>query len=113
METIVKSILFEEIIKAVMSKIITVIPVLGWPVINQIFSRVLYKVADMFYTELKTHSAFLQIDFEVETQRVEYDQATDDLRNVLSLPDVNEEEIQRAKDEYKKKLRDLIMLNAS
>lgn len=112
MEQAIRSIYIEQIAKAVISKIIIAVPFLGLPVINQIFTAVFYKVAKMAYDEIEELAVIFKIEFKVEGQKEEYEQATENLRNVLKFPDKTAEEIKRAKDEYKKKLRDLIMLTA-
>lgn len=94
------------------SKIIIAVPFLGWPVINQIFTKLVYKLASMFIKEVETLAIFMKIDFKVNGQRERYEEATDQLREVLKTPNTNED-VQRAKDEYKNKLRDLIMLGTT
>lgn len=112
MEQAIKSIFFEQIVKAVISKIIIAVPFLGWPIINQIFTGLVYKLAKMFIKEMETLSVFIKIDFEVDGQRREYEKATEEMKEALKNPQ-SYENLQKAKDEYREKLRNLIMLNNS
>lgn len=107
-----KEILFDVITERVVSKIITLIPFLGWPIINQIVSKSIAKLIILSYETMHEMKVIAEIDFRGETQKKQYEEATDKLERALEEP-INLEEIKRAKDEYKKKLRDLIMLNAS
>ena len=102
-------IFFEVITKAVIKKIVTAVPFLGLPVIGNLFSLIVFKLAEKFWDEAKLYGSLLKIEFKVERQRVEYEEATEKLKQTLSVDD--EEEKKKARDEYREKLRNLIVFD--
>ena len=109
-EVAARKLLYEVVLKSVMSKIVTAIPFFGLPFIYPILNFVFFKVADKIFNELADMGMLFKIDFKTEAQADAYIKATNELKEVLKLPDngENNAEIERRKEEYKKRLRDLI-----
>lgn len=107
-DNIIHSILFDVVLKAVLARIIASVPFLALPIINPIFALILDKVASLFYDEMSKFIEFKVIDLQVGEQKNNYDAAVNNLKEVLSKPEQSPEEIQKAKDELKKRLHDLI-----
>lgn len=110
-EKTIESLYYSAVVEAVIAKSIMAFPFLGLPVIKQIYSSMVKKIASKIYFEAETLGMFIKIDLTVDNQEREYTEATEELKVVIAKPEATEEEKQKAKDEFKKKLRALIMLN--
>lgn len=109
----IKKLYFEVVVEAAIASSIAALPFLGVPVIKQIYTFLVKHFAGNLFEEGEVYGLFYDIDSEVDEETTEYQEATDTLRTELERDDLTEEEKQRAKDEYKEKLRNLIMLNRS
>lgn len=110
----IREIFFREVVSAVIKKIVTKIPFLGFPVIGWIFATGVEWLAGKFWDELKVYGIFLEIDIKEGVKLYEYNEASDRLKKIISKVDnreIPELELQRAKDEYKEKLRNLIRMD--
>jgi len=106
-------------VKAGIAYVISVLPILGVPPLKQIFTYLFEKIALVLYEQLSRFVVFSIIDFENEADLKAYQNAVDSLKLVLNTPAENydhgpegvnqrEIDIEKAKEEYKKRLKDLI-----
>jgi len=118
-ESIIKTIIFEVAVKAAVASAITALPILGVIPLRQIFTFIVEKIANIVYKELSRFVVFSIIDFENEKDLKEYQEAVINLKKILEIPadhyDHGEEginkkeiEIEKAKQEYKKRLASVI-----
>jgi hypothetical protein len=109
---IIKQIAIEQATKRAMSKIVALVPFFGLPVVNPVLGYFLAKYATILFEEgaLLAQLGYIEVSVNADVRAV--NNATDDLKKVLSNPFQNQEEIQKAKDEYKKRLADLIRINS-
>lgn len=107
-EKAVKALVFDVALKAIIAQIITKAPFLAWPVINPVFIYAITKVVELAYDEMIRVAGFIVIDFKTEMQRDAYEDARDELREELKKPERDEAAIAKAKEEFKKRLADLI-----
>lgn len=111
-ESIVKSIVIDVVMKAVLARIVMAIPFLGMPIIGPIFGFLLGKVFTLVAEELTKMVENKVIDIKVGGQKDKYDEAVNNLKVVVESPDKTPEQIEAAKNEFKKRLQDLISLNS-
>jgi hypothetical protein len=118
-DKIIQTLIMGVALNAGIAYVISVLPILGVPPLKQIFTFIFEKLATVLYTELSRFVAFSIIDFENERDLETYQSAVNSLRIVLNTPAENydhgpdgvnqrEIEIEKAKQEYKKRLADLI-----
>lgn len=82
------------------------LPWLNWPIISQLFNLIVDRYGAMIDKEFQLGATFLIIDIQTDAEKRAYDEATDALKQAHSIGDTDA--IQKAKDEYKKKLAELI-----
>lgn len=111
--SLIKSLIFEVVLTAAISKAITYLPFLAWPVVNPIFVYLVEKIGTMIYVELERAVAFEIIDYRTEAEKEAYDQAAERLKNELEHPIPDPDRIETAKEVMRDKLRDLIRLRPS
>lgn len=110
-EEIVKKLIFDVILKAAVKKIIAAFPVFGFPVINPIFLYFLNKLANHIYSELAEKVGFYLIDLKTEEEKQEYEKAVVVLQKIHNTGTATKEEVERAKENFRKTLGDLIRLS--
>lgn len=90
-------------------KLVALVPFLGVPIVNPVMLWFLAKYARILFEEgaLLLHMGVIEV--EVNREALAVKKARDDLRFYLERG--NPQNIQKAKDEYKKRLSDLIRLN--
>lgn len=108
-EKIVRSAIFDVAFDRVFETIISIVPVLGKPVIKQVVSFISRKLLELFYNTLEEFFAKLFIDIKVSEERKAYEIARDALKQEMQKP--KEEQDTNAKvKEFKDRLRILISL---
>lgn len=109
---VIEKIVFETIVKAVIKRIVAALPILGVPVIGPIFSFIVFRLADRIWEEIKIHSAFIYIEMKTDYERDSYDNAVNELKTVLEDERTKEDQeaINEAKEEFKKRLARLVRL---
>lgn len=106
-------------VNAGIAYVISALPILGITPFKQIFTFIFEKIASVLYVQLSRFVAFSIIDFQNQADLEAYQSAVSSLRIVLDTPPENydhgpeginqrEMEIEKAKQEYKKRLKDLI-----
>lgn len=121
-EKIIKHLIFDVAVKAAVASAISAAPLLGVPVIRPIFTFIVERVANLVYTELSRFVVFSIIDLKNETDLKNYQDAVKQLETILETPPEHydhgedgihkkEIEIEKAKEEYKKRLASLIRFN--
>lgn len=107
MSDIVKDI----ILKLIIEKIIQALPWLGAPVINPVFVWLFTKIFNVVYDELEVYYDFIKIDIKTEHEQKKYDQATEVLKTAIESQD--QQEIENAKELYKKYLKNLVSMRSN
>lgn len=108
----IRALFFKEVVQVVIAKAVASAPFLGWPVVGWFFAAFMNFIATKFWNEAKLHGIFMSIDIEEGGKKVEYINAVNELHDALKNPD-NEDEKERAKENYREKLRNLIKLNSN
>ena len=101
-EDVAKRLFFEVVVKAAITRVVAAVPFLGWPVVGTVFQVLVMKFAGILYEELQRLTKFTIIDIEIEKNRKEYDEATSKLKDAIE----KDEDVEKAKEEYKNNLRD-------
>jgi uncharacterized membrane protein len=107
-EKLINTLVFDVAFDQLISRILNEVPFLGYPVIKQIFTFTTRKLLQLFYTFIEKELSKLVISAEVEAERKAYDAAVIALKEQLSKQEVNPDEIERARQEMRNRLRDLI-----
>lgn len=118
-DKIIQTLIMGVALKAGIVYVISVLPILGVPPLKQIFTFIFEKLALVLYAQLSRFVVFSIIDIENQADLETYQSAVNSLRIVLETPAENydhgpdgvnqrELEIEKAKQEYKKRLADLI-----
>jgi hypothetical protein len=121
-ERIIKYLIFDVAVKAAVASAISAAPLLGIPIIRPIFTFIVEKTANLIYKELSRFVVFSIIDLKNETDLKNYQEAVRQLETILDTPaeyfdhgiegvNKKELEIEKAKEEYKKRLASLIRFN--
>lgn len=108
-ERVVHAIIFDVALNTVIDKILVAVPWLGWPVIKQVFLFVLHKLVSLLYAEIEQGVALALIDQRVTAEKDAYIKAVEALKKELSKA-AEGEEVEKAKEEYRRRLRDLIRI---
>lgn len=103
------SLFFEEVVSVVISNIISAVPFLGLPVINWFFVQAVKYLAKAFWKEASIVGMFIRIDFQEGEKQQRYEEAVQDLEDAVWSGDEAAKE--KARDEFKNTLRDLIRID--
>ena len=106
----IKQIFFSVVLEAVISKVIALVPILGWPVIGWFFQAGIRYISGKLWDEMALFGSFLKVDFEERKKQEEYEASKEYLRLTIE----NETDIERledAKGEFRETLRNLIRIN--
>jgi len=106
----VRDLIFDVVLAAAVQGISAAIPFLRLPVISSIFSFIVTKVAGVLYEEMSRYVVFSLIDIRVGGERDTYKAAIVELKRVTAAPAASPEEINEAKQEFKRRLSALISL---
>ncbi len=102
---LIKDLILDVLLKKVISKIVTLFPFFGLPIIGPIFVFIMTKLAKILYEEISLIYSLLEIESKVNAQVVAFAESRDKLEQ-----DIDNEEL---KEDFKSKFRDLINLNAA
>lgn len=105
MSEIIKSLVWDVVLRAAIESLLVAVPFLNLPVVRQLVTYFLTKFGDFVYSQLDRYVAFTVIDLQTEHQRQEYEAAVK--RLAASTP----EQLDLAKEQFKKTLHELIKLN--
>lgn len=106
MNDIIRKLVYEYAVNNAMKILVAKLPFLAWPLINPFVAYAVSKVANLVYDELARFVTFTLIDIQVGAKKDAYDKATDVLKDAIEKGD--EYEIEKAKEEYKARLRALV-----
>jgi len=109
-DALAKKLLFELLIEKAITKVIASVPFFGLPVINPIFIFAAEKLYSYLYDELEEEGTLLMIGIKTDHQRVKYQEATTELQTSIKEGQ-SDEEIKKAREEFKKRLKNLVNLN--
>lgn len=107
-DAIIEGLVGEVLYSAAKAELIALFPFLALPVINQVFFFFFDKYAEILTKKLATVSAFKIIDYETNKELKEYDSARKELLESVKAQDP--EKIQKATDELKARLSNLIRI---
>lgn len=105
-EEILKSLIREFLVKRAITKLVAALPFLGLPVLNPLTAYLVGKLFEVIYDEVAMIVALTKIEIDVSHDRDAYVKATEELKKQLESQD--EESIRIAKEEFKRRLGDLI-----
>ena len=94
--------------KVVLNRIVAAVPFLGFPIIGPIVSLILGKVLGMVGDELVLMWAMKKIDIKVGREDEAYTESKVKLEEELKKPVPNQEQLDAAKEEFKKNFQRLI-----
>ena len=106
---IAKKAIFDLLIKRALAKVIVSIPFFALPVVNPVFVYIAEKLYSILYDELKEEGSLLMIGIKTEYQAKKYQEAVDTFETVIKSGG-KDEDLQKAHDEFKERLRKLISL---
>jgi len=109
---IAKKLMFDTLIQTAIKKVISAVPFFGLPVINPIFIFAAEKLYSYLYDELEQEGTLLMIGIRTERQREHYEEAVVVLQTALNQGQTDEQ-IKLAREEFKKRLKDLINLGVA
>lgn len=112
-EEIIKKLLVEVVMKAVMARIVAAVPFLGFPIIGPIFSLIMGKVFNMVGDELVLMIKLKQIELKVGKENDEYKEAVNNLKIEVEKPEQDQQKINEAKEKAREALKKLIDFNSS
>jgi len=101
-ENAIRSLLFDVAFDRVLTRILSAVPWLGYPVIKQLFSFLARKLLVLVYNEAEEGLALLVIQIRVRAEKTAYDAA------VLKLKQGDMSDA--AQEEFRRRLRDLIRI---
>jgi len=102
----VEKVIRDIVLKLLIQKIIQAVPWLGLSVINPVFVFFFSKIFDLIYDEMVVIGTFIKIEVKTQIEVDKYNKATIELKKAIDSQD--KEQINHAKDNYKKYLSDLI-----
>ena len=103
---IIKGLIFDVVLKALINRIILKAPYLALPVINPVFIFVMTKLTGLIYDEICSRVSLVMIDFKVESERLAYQNAVEYLKFAQVKNDP--ETIKKAEQTFRDTLADLI-----
>ena len=103
-------------LQAALQAVTAAIPFLGFPVIKTVFFFIATQFSELLYKEIAKIITFEIISLETEAQQKAYEEAAARLKTILTqpstqTPEEQNAEIEQAKEEFKKKLANLIHLH--
>lgn len=104
--------IFDIAIEAAIKAAIAYVPFLGVPIIKQLFTFCVEKFASLLYTQTELAVSFIVVDLKVNKQSDEYREAVSQLSLAIATQK-SPEEIERAREEFKARLRTLINLGSA
>lgn len=108
-----RKIILKRAIVEIMKKLVSAVPFLGWPIVNQAVSYLIEKILIKFIDEVEKSGMIIKIDFDTHAQQEAYEREVTELRKILMDTDSKPEEVEKAKDEFNEKFRSLVMLNSN
>lgn len=113
MQDEIKNLALEVVVKSAIIAAQTAVPFLKAPIVSRVFSSLVSWIAGLLFAELSKNYSLMLIEFKVKEQQKEYDTAVTQLERVLSKPkeEQNAEDIAKAKEEFKMRLKILIHLD--
>ena len=106
---IAKKIIFDLVVKKAIQRVILAVPFFGLPVVNPVFVYVAQKLFVALYDELEFQGELLLIGLKTEHEKKKYDEAVNEFKTSIEQGK-SDEEINRAHEEFKNRLRDLVRL---
>jgi hypothetical protein len=111
--SLIKSLIFDLVLKQVISRAIANLPFLAWPIVNPIFVYLIQKLGTMIYLELERAVAFEIINHRTEIERAAYEQSVERLKSELQNPIQDPDRVEAAKQVMRDRLRDLVRFKPS
>ncbi len=109
MNDLVKTLIFEVVVKEVLKKIFVAAPFLTWPILNPLFIYGFNWVAGKIYDEMAMVVAFQVIALKTDEQVRKYDNAVREIQAAQAKGELDE----KTREEYRRRLADLIRIRAA
>ena len=106
---IVKELVFNILVKRAITKVVVSLPFLGLPVVNPVFLYIAEKLYSVLYEELKEENQLMMMGIKTAAQEREYQAAVNEFKVVIKNGG-NDEQIAKARDEFKNTLHKFISL---
>jgi hypothetical protein len=110
-DAILKILIYDVGVAATIAALKAQFPFLNLPIISAVFDKIVTAVANSLYTQLDKFVVIKVIDFQTQAQKDAYDSAVKELTAAHNSGD--EDATNKAKEDFKKKLHDLIKFNGS
>lgn len=105
-DKIIKVLIYDVAVNAAVEAAVVEVPILGLPVVKQVFSFLVGRFADLVYAQLEPAVVFSIIEFQTDKERQAYQNSIMQLQTALNGGSL--ETINQAKESFKSNLRDLI-----
>lgn len=114
-DKIIRAVVYDVALSAAETNLIAAAPWLGAPVARQILHFTLTKVADLLFTEMDRMAVFQIINLETDQQKNDYLTAVRALHDTVnpSTGSPTVDDIVKAKEEFKKRLSDLVRIRVA
>jgi hypothetical protein len=96
-------------VKLAKTALVVELPFLGWPGISQVVDYLLGKIANYFYLSTAQFATFQIIEAQAKAELEAYNLTIEELKKAVVSED--QAAIEKAREEFKKKLQDLIQFN--
>lgn len=106
-----KTLVWDGLVRLALSALFSFVPVLGWPVINQIVTWIVMHFAEQLYDAGKLAIDFQRIAFKNKELEREFTKAAIELRGALDAGGADSADYRRLRDAHKKALSDLIRIS--
>ena len=107
MESVAQKLFHDVVIKAVIREMVIAIPFLGHPILNPVVIYIVTKIAMKVYKQAKLVGGMYVIKLKNDSERRAYDEAIVELKKALNSGN----NIEEAKNEFKKRLSDLVRID--
>lgn len=109
MNGIIKKLIFEVVVREVLNKILLAAPFLALPIINPLFTWGFTWVAGKIYDEMALVVSFQLIALKTDEQVRKYEAVVREIQAAQDKEDLDE----KVREEYRKRLADLIRIRPS
>lgn len=111
-EALVKRLVYDVLVKAVIARAVTVLPFLGYPIIGPIFGYLVGRLARPLAEELIKFADNFIIDIREGAKQQAYQEAKAELlEELLRREPGDHESFEAAKEEFKRRLAELVRLD--
>lgn len=106
MNDLIKKLIFEVVVREVLKKILQAAPFLSWPIVNPLFIWGFTWAAGKIYDEMALVISFQLIALKTDEQVRKYEAVVKEIQAAQGQEELDE----KTREEYRKKLADLIRI---